>query len=1115
MKKRIFSSLLMGALFLASMSMFTSCKDYDDDINDLQKQITTNATTLQELVTEKIANVETEITSLKAQQSSLETAYKAADDALATSIKKATSDAEGYADIQAAAAQKAAIASAQASLDEAVKTLNASIKTVNDNVLANSNNITNLLAADKVLTQAVSDANALGQQALNRANAAYTLAEANGVDITALKAFQASQEKINASLQDQINTNGDNIKAINDSVAKNKAAIIANTGLIEDLKTSTKTALDNLANEDTYLKGRLDADTKSIDSLATETKSLRELIGTNLTKANGYTDVACAGVMSSLKDSVNAINIKLDAITSAYQAADTQVLTNAKNYAETILGTFNTDTFQPYKSLVNNALDSIKNITIPALKDSIAANKDAIDKNTAAIITINGRLNALQSNLAALVTGVTVQQGAYVVVNYAQISNAAIADGGKIYFPSKTATGAANIASDAGYRYDTNAHNIYVTINPNTVDFDKQDLYLYDSQDGINGNFTSPVKAYKDSTTTLTRAAKNGFYRVEVKNNKVTSKTQLSDDSLYYAVTAQYKSNDFDATTSTYKETTHKVYSKYSVTFNYSALTAATAADFNLTANLATEASTTETTPTNITSLDAKFALNNSKQVYAKYIECTGAKNRAGNSVSAAVTEMNNTVGFNKVIKEGEANFDSISKTIPADYSGYTYTFNYYIWNYDGTVVSKTYFVTFTKPLIADETCAITSTPKANTVETTATTGTAFAGLTFIGGSNVKLWKDNTAKVVLRNTDAGAGITGVSFYDANGANEKALTIGGTTDLSSTEIAKINNLAVTYNPSLLTLDKEYKFILEFQDKNGNVVNNVNVTFKMTAPTSFDGKVTRIASAFTGETTIAWARYDGVNAYYLMSGSFNEANTTFDQINSGSYIRFYDTADYSTSDATFEPTITAAAGVTTITVPLKAVQNPESEHQYSLQAGVQYFGLKNLWTVQDNFTLKFQSPIWYASWETTTPEVLYPGNVEFDNDNITSTDPSTASHSAIKYFNNAADTRIVSEKLAFDLDDETTKANYGLITQAGYKNITGSASVVSINSSSAPIDIPVNKYSGLNFYKNAGCLYFITGTNVSMTTDVTLKFKLTITDVFGCVKTRSISILVKKQ
>ena len=39
MKKRFFGILLMGAMVVASMSMFTSCKDYDDDINKLQSQI--------------------------------------------------------------------------------------------------------------------------------------------------------------------------------------------------------------------------------------------------------------------------------------------------------------------------------------------------------------------------------------------------------------------------------------------------------------------------------------------------------------------------------------------------------------------------------------------------------------------------------------------------------------------------------------------------------------------------------------------------------------------------------------------------------------------------------------------------------------------------------------------------------------------------------------------------------------------------------------------------------------------------------------------------------------------------------------------------------------------
>ena len=39
MKRKYFSALLMGALTIASVSTFTSCKDYDDDIDNLQNQI--------------------------------------------------------------------------------------------------------------------------------------------------------------------------------------------------------------------------------------------------------------------------------------------------------------------------------------------------------------------------------------------------------------------------------------------------------------------------------------------------------------------------------------------------------------------------------------------------------------------------------------------------------------------------------------------------------------------------------------------------------------------------------------------------------------------------------------------------------------------------------------------------------------------------------------------------------------------------------------------------------------------------------------------------------------------------------------------------------------------
>ena len=39
MKRKIFNMFMVGALVLPSASMFVSCKDYDDDINNLQQQI--------------------------------------------------------------------------------------------------------------------------------------------------------------------------------------------------------------------------------------------------------------------------------------------------------------------------------------------------------------------------------------------------------------------------------------------------------------------------------------------------------------------------------------------------------------------------------------------------------------------------------------------------------------------------------------------------------------------------------------------------------------------------------------------------------------------------------------------------------------------------------------------------------------------------------------------------------------------------------------------------------------------------------------------------------------------------------------------------------------------
>ena len=84
MKKKIFSALLMGVFTLASMSMFVSCKDYDDDINNLdaeQQELLTRLQALEKSVSDNQASVTTQI----------EAVTKTANDAL-TAAQQAGAD---------------------------------------------------------------------------------------------------------------------------------------------------------------------------------------------------------------------------------------------------------------------------------------------------------------------------------------------------------------------------------------------------------------------------------------------------------------------------------------------------------------------------------------------------------------------------------------------------------------------------------------------------------------------------------------------------------------------------------------------------------------------------------------------------------------------------------------------------------------------------------------------------------------------------------------------------------------------------------------------------------------------------------------------------------------
>ena len=110
MKKRLIGTLLLGALFVSSMSVFVSCKDYDDDINNLGDRVTV-------LEAAKV-DLEKKIADLRAD---MEATY-----ATKAALAQATQELSGSIDkeVARAKAEEAALSSRIQAAQEALDNLN-------------------------------------------------------------------------------------------------------------------------------------------------------------------------------------------------------------------------------------------------------------------------------------------------------------------------------------------------------------------------------------------------------------------------------------------------------------------------------------------------------------------------------------------------------------------------------------------------------------------------------------------------------------------------------------------------------------------------------------------------------------------------------------------------------------------------------------------------------------------------------------------------------------------------------------------------------------------------------------------------------------------------------
>ena len=220
MNKKFLSAILFGALMVTSTGTFVSCKDYDDDIENLQGQVDA---TKSDLAT-KVSALESSISSLQSAQSSLDSKIASTKDA----AEKAALEAQKAAIAAAKADLEAAVADLKNAHDADIAEVEAAIATIKGNVEAlqafqgtTEETLEALAAADEKLAGALTE---LEADVVANATAIGKLEAAIDAQIKALEAYEASNDEAVAANKTAIDAVAADLKKLQDTVAGLKIA---------------------------------------------------------------------------------------------------------------------------------------------------------------------------------------------------------------------------------------------------------------------------------------------------------------------------------------------------------------------------------------------------------------------------------------------------------------------------------------------------------------------------------------------------------------------------------------------------------------------------------------------------------------------------------------------------------------------------------------------------------------------------------------------------------------------------------------------------------------------------------------------------------------------------
>lgn len=409
MNKKYLSVLLFGAMIATTAGTFTSCKDYDDDIDGLRTEINDNATAAASELASKVTELKNQITSLESAKDKLSTELAAAKQEAATAAANALSAAQ-KAQAAADAAQKggdeakAAAAAAQQTADQATKDLAsavARVATLETKVASLESAVADLKKADSEFSsrltilentikqnqeaiatnkngiaenkQAIADANAAILAKATELNSAINdLSVKVGAQIDVINA-ELNTIKSNYATKDELNSKYQELAAM-DAQLKNQ--IETNANYISALQATVK----DLAAKDAELASKIESNYNAV---------IEKLNATN-------TELTAASKkIEAIENTVNSLSSQYSALQSA--KADLTYVDNINNQLTTLINSLQSTLNDLSTSnasqdrTIGDLLTSVKN-----LQEKTQDLQNQVDKNDAA------QTAALQSAVAQL-----------------------------------------------------------------------------------------------------------------------------------------------------------------------------------------------------------------------------------------------------------------------------------------------------------------------------------------------------------------------------------------------------------------------------------------------------------------------------------------------------------------------------------------------------------------------------------------------------------------------------------------------------------------------------------------------------------------------------------------